>query len=379
MLFDRYPPGVDGFLRQHWQREPLLIRQALPDFEPPLDADDIAGLACDPLAESRLVTGTHDARNWSVRYGPFAETDFAGLQETGWTLLVQDVEEQYPPLRSLLDEFDFIPGWRLDDLMVSVAGPGGSVGPHVDQYDVFLLQASGRRRWQIAHSFEPELLPDCDLQVLREFVPQQEWVLDAGDMLYLPAGVAHFGIALDEGMTWSIGMRAPSAADLFQALGEWLAGRRDQGGRYRDPDHAAITLAGEIGAPAIDQFRKLLETTLRDDGDFSAFLGQFLSRYRLAHEPAPPEESLSTARLEAALAEGQRLRHNPWTRFAWVRQDDQALLFAAGASHRCDADLARRVCDRRELARLGTGAGDEALRLLCRLYNEGHLYLEGQA
>jgi 50S ribosomal protein L16 3-hydroxylase len=224
-------PTPQQFLATYWQKKPLLIRQAFPDFTPQLDSDDIAGLACDQLAESRLVTGSYPEHDWKLRYGPFSEKDFADFPRTGWTLLVQDVEKHYPPLQDLMRQFDFLPRWRVDDLMASVAGPGGSVGPHVDQYDVFLLQADGSRRWQIAESFDEELLPNCELSVLRHFQPEQEWILERGDVLYLPPGVAHHGVALEQGMTWSIGMRAPGAADLFQTYGEWMAAGPDEGGR----------------------------------------------------------------------------------------------------------------------------------------------------
>ena len=146
VFFNQHSLTVEQFLRDYWQKQPLLLPRAFADFEPELDADDIAALACDELAESRLITGRYPDHDWTVRYGPFSEADFAALPERDWTLLVQDVEKHYPPLRHLLAKFAFLPRWRIDDLMVSVAGPGGSVGPHVDQYDVFLLQAAGSRR-----------------------------------------------------------------------------------------------------------------------------------------------------------------------------------------------------------------------------------------
>ena len=199
-----------------------LDRTPFPDFAPELGIDDIAGLACEELAEARLVSGSFPEHDWRLEYGPFDEARLQGLPENGWTLLVQDVEKHYPPLAELVDRFDFLPRWRIDDLMVSVAAPGGSVGPHVDQYDVFLLQAEGHRRWQIASRHDPQLRKGTELNVLESFEPEQEWTLGPGDMLYLPPGVAHHGIAIDTAMTWSIGMRAPSSADLLQALGSGL-------------------------------------------------------------------------------------------------------------------------------------------------------------
>jgi 50S ribosomal protein L16 3-hydroxylase len=389
MLFNQPELSAESFLRHYWQKKPLLLRQAFPGFEPVLDADDIAGLACDELAESRLITGLFQAQDWSLRYGPFSAADFAALPAENWTLLVQDVEKHYPPLRELISEFSFIPHWRIDDLMVSVAGPGGSVGPHVDQYDVFLLQATGHRRWEIASDFDPELLPDCELNVLRRFTAQDGWDLDPGDMLYLPPGVAHHGIALapsDTGageanggatcMTWSVGMRAPSAADLLQALGEWLAELPTQGGRYRDGAISPAARAGEIDATAISGLREMLQDILSDRQRFPEFLADFLSRYRMAHEPAPPPHPIGRRELLAALNGKARLRQNPWTRLDWVAQANGALLFAAGTGYRCTADIAELLCDPGRLVAASTERLEPASDLICELVNRGHLVFE---
>ena len=259
--------SLEDFLANYWQRRPCFIRQAFPDFQPELDGNDLAGLACEEMAESRLVTGSHERRDWTLRHGPFQETELQRLPDAGWTLLVQDVEKHYPPLQTLLTRFNFIPAWRIDDLMISFSAPGGSVGPHADQYDVFLLQASGRRRWQLASDFDPALLPGCDLNVLAGFHPEDEWTLEAGDMLYLPPGVAHHGVALDEGMTWSIGLRAPSQADLLLGLGEWLAETADEGQRYRDGSLARSPRPGEISPTALRDLHELMGSALAQKSD----------------------------------------------------------------------------------------------------------------
>lgn len=389
MFFNQPDLAVEQFLRDYWQKQPLLLRAALPEFEPQLDPDDIAGLACEALAESRLVTGRFEERNWTLRYGPFTEEDFARLPERDWTLLVQDVEKHYPPLRELISAFAFLPQWRIDDLMVSVAGPGGSVGPHVDQYDVFLLQAAGYRRWEIAKSYDPELLPDCDLNVLRRFVPEQAWTLGPGDMLYLPPGVAHHGVAVagatpgaaDKGtvtpcMTWSIGMRAPSAADLLQAMGEWLAESRAEGGRFRDPDLHTPAHPGQIDSSAIAGLRDLARSVLDDPEQFAVFLGTFLSRYRLAHEPAAPPGAISPARLRKELQRGAVLHHNPWTRLAWIEAGAGAMLFAAGTAHPCSVEMAMTLCDADRLPNTPAEQLGPGLELVSELINSGHLILE---
>jgi 50S ribosomal protein L16 3-hydroxylase len=376
-MFDHCELTPQQFLDRYWQREPLLIRQAFPDFQPELDVGDIAGLACEELAESRLVTGSYPEHGWQLRYGPFSESDFTALPERDWTLLVQDVEKHYPPLSGLLGEFDFIPRWRIDDLMVSVAGPGGSVGPHVDQYDVFLIQAEGSRAWQIARTFDDELLPDCELNVLRSFSPEQEWTLETGDMLYLPPGVAHHGVALDRGMTWSVGMRAPSAADLYQAFGEWSAGQPGDGGRYRDPGLKVARHSGEIGPGAIARFEQLFHSSGAGSPDFISFLGSFLSTYRLAHEPAPPDHRFDPASLKQMLEANGVLRHNPWSRLLWLKNGDGAQVYAAGSEFSCPASLAETVCDTGRLSRLNADMSASELALVCELLNRGHLYVEG--
>jgi 50S ribosomal protein L16 3-hydroxylase len=338
----------------------------------------VAGLACDELAESRLVTGVYPAHDWRLQYGPFEESDLIQLPESSWTLLVQDVEKHYPPLRRLFDAFSFLPRWRIDDLMISVAGAEGSVGPHVDQYDVFLLQASGRRSWAIAENFDPGLLPDCELNVLRHFDSEREWILEPGDMLYLPPGVAHHGVALETGMTWSIGTRAPSQADLLQALGEWLADRHAEGGRYSDDFSAANNPGGEsafLDDATANRFREFCSAALEKPAEFTPFLGAFLSGYRLAHQPAGPERALEPYELEKDLAAGARLQQNPWGRMLWTRTKLGNLLFASGAVIPCPGELASTVCDPERLAALDAPPGLEAAELLCRLVNDGHLYL----
>jgi len=376
MIFKNVSLTPEQFLADYWQKKPLLIRQAIPGFTPELDSDDVAGLACDELAESRLVTGSFPKHDWRIRYGPFRANDFKKLPETHWTLLVQDVEKHYPPLQNLMSRFSFLPRWRIDDLMISVAGPGGSVGPHVDQYDVFLLQAEGKRRWEIAESYDAALLPDCELKVLQGFCAEQEWLLEPGDMLYLPPGIAHHGVALDAGMTWSIGMRAPSRADVFLALGEWLAEKDDEGGRYQDPGLTAPVYRGEIDSAAMSRLEDFLQTTFRQEPDFRSFLGTFLSRYRLAHQPAPSSRALKPAALAKALGQGKILRHNPWTRIFWCANGETADVFAAGEKFSCSAGLARTLCDPDRLARTDLSFDAAELALLCELLNRGHLYLE---
>jgi 50S ribosomal protein L16 3-hydroxylase len=362
----------EQFLAEYWQKKPCLIHGAISDFKPLLDGDDLAGLACEEMAESRLVKGTVEAADWTVTHGPFSDADFSSLPEENWTLLVQDVEKHYAPLQALMQQFSFLPNWRLDDLMVSYAVTGGSVGPHTDQYDVFLLQAEGTRRWQVSLSFEPELLEDCPLNVLRNFTSEQEWILEPGDMLYLPPNVAHIGTALEPGMTWSIGSRAPSSADLLQGLGEWLAFSDDEGGRYSDPDLQPAARAGEIDPQALQGLRQLMLAPIDENVGLDNYLAAFMSRFRLANEPVPPAELIRPGALLAELKNGARLFRNPWTRLVWAENTNGARLFATGQPYNCSTWLAESLCEW-EQPRIRVEMLDRSsLDTLTKLINNGH-------
>ncbi|MGH8821855.1 MAG: cupin domain-containing protein, partial [Rhodoferax sp.] len=209
------------FMRRHWQKKPLMVRQAIPGFAALLDSAALFALAGNDDVESRLVV--HGAKGWQMRSGPFARRALPSLKQPGWTLLVQGVDLQVDAAHELLQQFRFVPEARLDDLMVSYASDGGGVGPHFDSYDVFLLQAQGRRRWRIGRQQDLGLQEGVPLKILAHFVPEQEFVLEPGDMLYLPPRYAHDGVAVGECMTYSIGFRAPNRAELARELLQRLA------------------------------------------------------------------------------------------------------------------------------------------------------------
>ena len=234
--------GIDtpDFLRRYWQKRPKLMRQALRNFACPISANDLAGLACIKGSLARIVQGT--GTRFSVATGPFSDATFSGLAAKNWTLLVQEVDQWDRNVRALLKHFDFLPRWRIEDVMVSYAVRGGSVGAHVDQYDVFLLQGRGQRRWQIDDRLlaktaaRQQFLPKAKLKLLSNFTPNRDWVLNPGDMLYLPPGVPHHGVALDDDcMTFSIGLRAPSAMELIENFARTQAQLLPDTLRYSDP------------------------------------------------------------------------------------------------------------------------------------------------
>lgn len=267
------------FLRDYWQKKPLLVRGALPGFQGLLTPGDLIDLAGREDAESRLIT--QRSGEWQVRHGPLPARTFSRLPNRNWTLLVQDVNHFLPPARELLLTFNFIPHSRLDDLMVSYAPQGGGVGPHFDSYDVFLLQGMGRRCWQISSQQQKTLIDDAPLKILRDFRPEQEWVLEPGDMLYLPPGWAHLGVAKDSCMTYSIGFRAPSHQELAAQFLTYLLDYKAIEGMYRDPDMRLQPHPGRIGRDMLRQVGKVLDKIKWSRDDIERFTGMYLT------EPKP--------------------------------------------------------------------------------------------
>ena len=271
------------FLSEYWQRRPLLVRNALPEFRSPVSPDELAGLALDADVESRIVLARGDAGPWELRHGPFQHSDFLALPERNWTLLVQAVDLWVPEVKELLKRFDFLPPWRFDDVMVSFAVPGGSVGPHFDQYDVFLLQVEGERRWEIAElrDGETEFLPQTDLRILRHFEASQQWTLGPGDMLYLPPRVSHWGVALTQCLTYSIGFRSPTVSELLSDLAvEVLA--QDHDLHYSDPPLDSTMASEEIAPEFVKQVKELLLRALDNDELLADWFARFMTTPKYA-------------------------------------------------------------------------------------------------
>lgn len=322
-----------AFLRDYWQKRPLLVRGAVPGIEPLLSPEELAGLACEECVESRLVLRGGQA-GWELRHGPFTEEDFTALPARDWTLLVQDVDKHLPELAAVPDQFRFVPEWRIDDLMISYAPQGGGVGPHVDAYDVFLLQAAGRRRWRIdPRPASLEWLPDLELKVLKSFQPNGEWVLEAGDMLYLPPGVAHEGTSRsDDCMTWSIGFRAPSLREMFSDFAELRLGELPEERRYADPDLTPEEAdEGLISPAALTRARRLMREALDpDDAQLDRWFGRFITEPKYWLRPAPAADAPDPAELRRRLQAGWLLLRDPGARLAWTRSGTGLVLFANG-------------------------------------------------
>ncbi len=286
------------FLRDYWQKKPLLIRNAFTNFVAPLTAKEVIELAGREEAESRLITCRGEA--WDLRHGPFSAKDFRAAKNAKWTVLVQDTQHFSYEAHALLEKFNFIPTARIDDLMVSLANDGGGVGPHVDSYDVFLLQGVGKRRWQISAQKDLLLKADAPLKTLQNFHPEEEWLLETGDMLYLPPHVAHHGVAecqdKSECMTWSIGFRAPDKQELSMAFLDFLRDEITLSGAYIDSDLSISISPGEIDANMAKRFSAMLKDVRAATVDaalFERFLGTYLSEPKAHVMFYPPEQELS--------------------------------------------------------------------------------------
>lgn len=285
------------FLSEYWQKKPLLVRQAVPGFTGLVDHDDLLEMACDPDVESRLVR--RHSNEWELQRGPQKRSKLRGAKHP-WTVLVQGVNLWVPAADALLHKFDFIPQARLDDLMVSYAVDGGGVGPHFDNYDVFLLQGAGKRRWRIGAQDDRSLLDDVPLKILKNFKPEFDWVLEPGDMLYLPPHWAHDGVAIGECTTYSIGFRSPDAQELGSEFLGWMQDRLKLDGLYADPDLEPQENSALIGDRMIDQVMTMLAAIRWDRADVAAFLGHYLTEPKPQVYFEPPEQPLTQRKFLSA-------------------------------------------------------------------------------
>ncbi|NIM60366.1 MAG: cupin domain-containing protein, partial [Acidobacteria bacterium] len=380
------PCSVAEFLSRYWQRRPLLIRGAFPGFDSPLSPEELAGLALEDGVASRLILerGKHP---WELRHAPHEPGTFEALPESHWTLLVHEVDQWIPGVGRLLDGFRFLPNWRLDDVMVSYAAPHGSVGAHLDHYDVFLLQGRGRRRWSIEKTPRPAgeaTVPGLDVRMLAEFDPDEEWVLEPGDMLYLPPRIPHHGVAVDACMTYSIGFRAPHQKELAAAFGADLTERADPGLRYADPDLKPGVAPGEIDASTLARIRATLERLDQDEEALAAWFGRFATEPKRERAEPEGEPEWSAERLRAAFgSSGFRLQRAAPGRFAHYRHGDgEVSLFVGGEAYRLSEESSAfaalltggAILDGTTLA--GYLANEELLRWIARWIHHGFLFVE---
>ena len=374
--------SAEVFLRDYWQKKPLLIRKAIPDFVSPLDGNDLAGLSLEEMVESRIVL-EHGATPWELKQGPFDDDTYSTLPERDWTLLVQAVDQFSPDVAEVLENFKFLPNWRIDDVMISFAVPGGSVGPHYDNYDVFLLQAEGKRQWKVGQMCDSDspLLAHPDLRILDGFEQTDEWTLEPGDMLYLPPRLAHWGIAQTECMTWSVGFRAPSTAEVVTHYADFVARFLPDEQRYGDANMSPVSNPNYIRPEDIQRLRKLISEQLDDDRMLLTWFGQHMT------EPRYPEllvgAELSLDELSQALENGAVFTRNPTARLAWshiqLDAEPAVVFFVSGNSRILSEHLVPLLdvlcgADAMYIDNLKPWLNDaEAATLLCELIKQGSL------
>ncbi|MBZ0333782.1 50S ribosomal protein L16 3-hydroxylase [Marinobacter sp. JH2] len=372
------------FLRDYWQKKPLVIRQAFPGFQCPVSPDELAGLACEEAVESRIVIESEAGKPWQLHNGPFTPERFSTLPEQDWTLLVQGLDHWVPEISDLLEAFRFVPNWRLDDIMASYAPKGGSVGPHYDQYDVFLLQAEGHRRWTFGGHCD-HTSPRVDgtpLRILSSWDGEETVTLAPGDMLYLPPGVGHHGVAEDECITLSIGFRAPTIDDLLTGFTDFLCNQEKAAKHLGDPDLKVQDNPGTISPDVIDRLDQVIREQVSDRRKLALWFGQYTTAPKSLDIVVPAEEPAAPEDLAAAIEAGEQLRWNEGSRFAYHEFEGETALFVDGEQYllRGDAQpIALLLCSgaRIDPSKLAYFAQDEALMgLLTTLYNQGSVYFE---
>ena len=332
--------STEDFLQQHWQQKPLLVRQAVNTTDFDLDPAELAGLCCDTEAPSRIII-EHGETPWQMKVGPFEEKDFTSLPASHWSLLINDIENYLPELRAFIEPFRFLPDWRIDDLMISYATDQGSVGPHLDEYDVFLVQLQGQRQWSITEKadFDTSLLAGTDLKILQNFQPDNKWDLLPGDMLYLPPGLPHHGVAVGECMTLSVGFRAPSSAELVQSWLDDIAEGENFKVRFSDARRQSQEDSGEISKHDLSELKAILMQGIENSsGSLDAWLGKYLT------EGKRPDPALVEAfdiqvsdkdNVQGFLTETDYQRF-PGTRLAYMTGENQILLFVGGLEYSLD-------------------------------------------
>lgn len=353
------------FMKRHWQKKPLLVRQAIPNFKPLLNRAELFELASQEDVQARLVIEEPgESPGWTLKNGPFERRSLPALKRPGWTILLQGVDLQHDAVHDLMNQFRFVPDGRLDDVMISYATVGGGVGPHFDSYDVFLLQAQGRRRWRIGSQKDKTLQPDMPLKILANFEQEQEFVLEPGDMLYLPLLYAHDGIAMDECMTYSIGFRSPGRGELARELLQRLAEDAEDAvgiSVYRDPLQAAVDHPGEIPSQMVEFARDALQGALKDPQALARAMGEYLT------EPKP-NVWFDRAETSATESDGA-LRLDRRTKMMF----DAVHIYINGESFRAsgrDATLMRRLSDERCLSRSDVDRTSAEARSLLQVWGE---------
>ncbi|UNM96130.1 cupin domain-containing protein [Ignatzschineria rhizosphaerae] len=327
---------AETFLREYWQKKPLFVKNAFPNFEDPLSADEIAGLAFESFIPSRFIFEKGGERPWQLKMGPATEDDFATLKDKKWMLVVNDVEKNLPELKSMTAPFTFIPNWRLDDLQVSLGEDGGNVGAHWDDYDVFLIQGMGQKKWQISYLpvSEDDFLKGVDIRLIENFKVDEEWIVEPGDMLYLPPRIGHYGVNIGRSVTWSVGFRAPKHQEMFRDFIEMKFDNIAEDARFSDLELEVSTQYGELTDDAIDRVVKVIkEGLLTNRDEIAKWFGVFMTEPKMYQTPELLEEKLTLEAVMTFLDEGGALEVHPGLTFIHRQIGEQYYLFVGGHSY----------------------------------------------
>jgi 50S ribosomal protein L16 3-hydroxylase len=327
----------EQFLAEYWQKKPLLIKQGFTDFADPIEPEELAGLAMEESIESRIVTNHSD--DWQAYHGPFE--DFSLLTEKNSTLLVQAVDHWHNDAAQLLEPFRFIPNWRIDDLMISYSTPGGGVGPHLDQYDVFIIQGEGKRHWRVG-------MPDANLKQfaqnksllqVEQFPAVIDCVLEPGDILYIPPGCPHEGYAVENALNYSVGFRAPNQRDLLSQFADHLIDTELGNQRYGDAELKLRSSKGELDQTEAEKVKQLMIAAVNDDAVFKTWLGNSMSQPKHEMDLAPLEEPYTLDDVNDLLNdEDVVFERLGGTRAIYQIIDEQVLLSINGVNYMHDLD-----------------------------------------
>lgn len=346
---DHFKP--QDFLRQHWQKQPVLLPGFIPEFKELISPQELAGLACEEMVESRLVVAAEE-ESWELEHGPFKPGRFDDLPESKWSLLVQAVDQWSEKVAAIKPLFNFIPSWRIEDVMVSYATAGGGVGPHFDYYDVFLLQGQGQRRWQVGKHCAPDsvLMQHTDLGILASFEPVDEFILNKGDALYLPPQFAHWGVSQGNSLCYSIGFRAPALAEMLEGFSDTLIAAADPAQRYTDYRPEIPGKTGQIELQSLRHAFQTLLGTFSSEAKFATWFGCYVTQPKYPELIQPLSNALAEPELTARLEAGARLLRNPSSRFAFLELSDASglLFFADGSVHTLSLEVVTvisRLCD----------------------------------
>lgn len=414
MLDSILPDDFDthAFLRDYWQKKPLLIRAGSVSFLDLIEPEELAGLACEEGVESRLVQVNATLDSWTLRQGPFSEDDFLNLPESHYSLLVQAVDQWVDDVAALLSDFAFIPSWRIDDVMISYATDQGNVGPHFDYYDVFLIQGMGQKRWQIGDlcNSMTERCDDSGLRLLKNFVAREEWIVNPGDILYIPPGYAHYGVAIGNSMTYSVGFRAPAVADILSGVLDDALDVLSEDQRYADVSARLPVHPGEITADVVSHLQDIIRAQMLDPARIRQWFGRTMTtpKYPLqddgfADQPAHEHdehcdhdhdhdhddedehiEINNVSDLTAAISKGAGVYKVPGARIAYAVADNKVECYADGECHVCDLRLLALLqalgtpgkIDEIEREVIEAAIADaEAAALLMTLYDGGSLVI----